>query len=196
MILWMLGALCAVLVVSCLLIGWQAIFNYIPLLFSSDTVAINFDRPYMKMISFRGIFATYYSPTVGIFVGLFSTCAALALIAITWLKVGQDAVSKRWAFTITILAALLGSLHTYLYDSLLVAVCAALTMEEMSLSKACSEVDLYRKLWFVMLFFYPALTCIVLFLGSDQVRSLSLFCLHFILLLLAILNFRQIMSNR
>jgi hypothetical protein len=116
-------------------IGWENIWKYPSLLLSADANR-NFEGIYpLEMICLRALLSAYLPHEIVMPLSVVAFFLALAAIYYAWLQlpmlnkaqVEDERVLPRWLLSLTIIAMILFSPHTHLYDQLLLFVPVALT---------------------------------------------------------------------
>ena len=141
------------LVVSAQVIGWKAIFGYPQYLYHTD---INLPVKAQGMMSTRAVFSMIMPQAPATFCSAGLAIGACVILALSWRLVAKSEWKESTGalMALTIVAALVFSPHTHVYDALLLAVPAVLTLGE--------NDRLLGKKWNLMLIIYASLSWLIL----------------------------------
>lgn len=141
------------LLVSAQVIGWQAILSYPQYLYNTD---INLPVKAQGMMSTRAVFSMLMPQAPATYCSLAVAVGACVILALSWKLVDRSqSKESTWALmALTIVAALVFSPHTHVYDALLLAVPAVLTLG--------SKDRFLGQAWSLMLIIYASTSWLIL----------------------------------
>lgn len=174
-------------------IGWDNVWGYPRILFSAEAqhpVAAE------SMVSIRGLLSPFVPQSWALGLSTVVMLIALGLLIWPWYWAtykDKSASAFRWAISIAILVGLLASPHTHVYDCLLLAVPACLTLPSVSLFNIVRLKDSAFRLWCFVLILYPFVGWTLFLLPGvpRYVYLCGLAGLNLLLLALALTRLRQ-----
>jgi hypothetical protein len=146
-------------------LGWINILKY-PYYIATITSTPGLEAAYHTpwTISLRGPLTMLLPWKVATTLGSIIQLAGLALIARIWWQTMQGAPGRKtyqWAWALTIVIGLTTSAHSHLYDCLLLAVAAVLTMPSLNPEKILGFSSIWLRIWSLTLYFYPMLSVLI-----------------------------------
>jgi hypothetical protein len=174
----------AIWVGSALYLGPENILNYPKTLFSTDTNS-NLDGMYPRqMVSVRAMYATFISEHASMPLACATFALGLLLLFWMWLKVKKDDARQfRWAMAVTVMAMLVMSPHTSMYDVLLLSLPVVLTLPVESEVKKPAAASA----WTWLIAGYPFTSWFLYLIEDPMVPFQHRYIAFFNVLLLAIL---------
>ena len=180
------------------IVGPQNIINYPHILFSTDTNS-HLDGMYpLQMVSIRAVIAALISEKASMPAAcaiFFASCCALLFM---WSRVKADQLYRQqWAWALTIMAMLVISPHTSLYDVLLLSIPAIMTLPlrparsntiatEATGETTSTAPQPAARVWSYMLMAYPIVSWVLYFSeehGAMIFQHWRLVCANIILLI-------------
>ena len=144
----------ALLAAAGLWFGWASIAAYPQSLLSSETHVGLVYNSVNSMVSLRGLLAPLVSKQASAYFGFVTMACGLALT--WWLWRAERDRERRWSMALTPLIAIVFCPHSYLYDVLVLAVSAALTLPSFSLRRLAGLTPPAYRMWAFVLAIYPA----------------------------------------
>lgn len=158
-----------------------------------------------KMISLRGPIAMFLSTGASLKITATVMFLSLGPLFLLWrkctgvLSTVATVDSMRFLWAVTICTMLLTSPHSHLFDFLLVAMAAALTLKTLSPIGRCPGAvnsDAVNKIWTIMLVVFPPLSWVANFaIGQEHAAVFFFFPYLFTLLILALLALKNSLSR-
>ncbi|MCA9816652.1 MAG: DUF2029 domain-containing protein [Cyanobacteria bacterium HKST-UBA01] len=158
-----------------------------------------------KMISLRGPIAMFLSTGASLKITAAVMFLSLGPLFLLWrkctgvLSTVATVDSMRFLWAVTICTMLLTSPHSHLFDFLLVAMAAALTLKTLSPIGRCPGAvnsDAVNKIWTIMLVVFPPLSWVANFaIGQEHAAVFFFFPYLFTLLILALLALKNSLSR-
>jgi hypothetical protein len=172
---------------TAMLIGIPNLLNY-----PSFVLKIESDPNYSglidpkSMVNLKGMIDVIL-PALGLKISLVCLCLGLAVLAKIWLDTFDKKALFPWAVSLTVLIALLLSLHTHDYDSILLAIPFLFTCPALSLSGSLRVVPAKLRVWNIIFILLPVLTWIFKLIGliPAGLKYFSQILIEVLLLLLA-----------
>ena len=138
----------ALLVMACAVLGVEAVAKYPALVLQSDNFSSNSEIE-MLMISLRGLLVSTFN-LPGVFPITAAIMAmALLLLVLVWWKAGKttDPESFKNLAAATVIICLFTSVHTFVYDALLLILPAILILTSKQTASAGSQRFIVATLW-------------------------------------------------
>jgi hypothetical protein len=134
------------LVAAGLVVGWSNVFEYPSVLLSRDQTAPAV-APH-RMISLRFFFNLFLPGAWPQTASMVTMIFALGIIAFVWYQTLKHKPQlSNWAMALTVFACVVTSPHTHMYDALLLAIPAALTLETANFFQAIKIQPFTLRLW-------------------------------------------------
>lgn len=134
------------MIASGFVVGWSNIIGYPSVLLNRDATAPAIEP--QRMISCRVLFNAFLPSSTAQSASMIVMLLALATLVFIWhrtLKTRPEL--SNWAMSVTVIACLVASPHTHLYDALLLALPAAITLDTANLFAAFRLKDLTARVW-------------------------------------------------
>ncbi len=125
----------------------EGVLGYVHYVIATDTTAPLAEHLVSHMVNLRGMLSIFLPAQALLLLSL--SVSFLALMVCGWLFFKGK--NERWLFALLVLACLFLGPHTHMYDCLLVAIPAALTLGD----NEQNEHGLWKKLWVIILAAYP-----------------------------------------
>lgn len=146
---------CLLLLLAGLTIGFQNVINYPSILLHAENTGAVYGVHPETMVCLRGLLARWGLGSTGFAIAAPFFFASLLMNGWIWYKIDrQNPVQFAWAFALLVISALFFSLHTHLYDMLLLIVPALLTVPRFSFSQVITA-DARNRLWNSLLMLFP-----------------------------------------
>ncbi|MCW5823849.1 MAG: DUF2029 domain-containing protein [Cyanobacteria bacterium TGS_CYA1] len=136
----------------------EGVLGYVHYVIATDTTAPEAEHLVSHMVNLRGMLSIFLPAQALLLLSL--SISFLALMACGWLFFRGK--NERWLFALLVLACLFLGPHTHMYDCLLVAIPAALTLghgqnEQSDQSEQNKQIEnsFWKKLWVIILAAYP-----------------------------------------
>jgi len=126
----------------------EGVLGYVHYVIATDTTAPEAEHLVSHMVNLRGMLSIFLPAQALLLLSL--SISFLALMACGWLFFKGK--NENWLFALLVLACLFLGPHTHMYDCLLVAIAAALTLGPKTEPE---ENILLKKLWVIILAAYP-----------------------------------------
>jgi len=126
----------------------DGVLGYVHYVIATDTTAPDAEHLVSHMVNLRGMLSIFLPAQALLLLSL--SISFLALMACGWLF--YKGKNQNWLFALLVLSCLFLGPHTHMYDCLLVAVAAALTLPQMRSEK---DTGILKKLWTIILAAYP-----------------------------------------
>jgi hypothetical protein len=126
----------------------DGVLGYVHYVIATDTTAPDAEHLVSHMVNLRGMLSIFLPAQALLLLAL--SVSFLALMACGWLF--YKGKNLNWAFSLLVLACLFLGPHTHMYDCLLVAIPAALTL---TILKQDENIGNLKKLWVIILAIYP-----------------------------------------
>lgn len=138
----------ASVVSSGLYFGWSNVIGYPSVLLHKEGTSEGVGVSTERMISLRLLFQALLPRAVGLWANVGTMAGALAGLAYLWFRVLKTRLDMtNWAIAITVLAAIVASPHSHMYDLLLLVVPAVVTLNTTNLFLALGQPSLPFRLW-------------------------------------------------
>ncbi len=166
-------------------VGWQNVINYPSILFHAESAT---PVAAEAMVSVRGVLSQLLPASQTTVIGI-NAClwiAGLAAAVVMWSR-PKEADHQAYLLSFTIIAAVVLSPHGHLYDTLLLAIPAALTLPSISIAALKDTPDPTLRLWHLIWWLYP-LVGWLLFLPTTfvpQARPALFLAVHSLIFVLA-----------
>ncbi|MBX9877960.1 MAG: DUF2029 domain-containing protein [Candidatus Obscuribacterales bacterium] len=175
---------CLMLAVAGIVLGWPNIVGYLGVLHGAENnVGVDGVFP-GEMVNLRGLLSNILPTTPALYL---SAAVMLAVLAVSYLRARNSAKSDAGSnnlIVLSVLSALLFSLHTHLYEWVLLALPAVLMLEPADLPSILI-LPVGQRLSLLLLRFYPIFGWLVLFLPVPiTVRTMILFVYGLVMWLL------------
>jgi hypothetical protein len=167
-------------------IGWHNIYSYPSILFQAETVHKNINVHPESMVSLRGLLTCFFSQAQVMWISTGLLTVALIGAYKLWQLTAQQRISIEWSVALTTVASLVFSPHSHIYDLLLLALPAVLTLPSLSPVSINKIADPWLRIWSWLLLIYPVLSW---FLFLSELPMLFIFP-NLILLAAGILHIR------
>lgn len=156
------GLVAALLVISGFMIGWSNLIVYPNILMHAEVTSAYAMVFPERMVSVRGP-ASMFLPTEAAFVVSFLALAVgLAIVLWCWWGERKKSFQPEWCIAITLLALLVTTPHVHLYDCVLIAIGAFLTLPSVLPSTLVALKPRARAVWSLLLFSYPLTSWILM----------------------------------
>lgn len=135
-------------------VGWENVFGYPQVLLHAEKfdIAVFPER----MVCLRGPASAFLPKTAALAVGFLGWIFGSALTAWFWFRtLRQRKMTAQWAMALSVLWLLITSPHLHVYDCVLIALPAALTLSTVRPSVLASSGPLSLRIWCLILCFYP-----------------------------------------
>ncbi|MBP7860169.1 DUF2029 domain-containing protein [bacterium] len=126
----------------------DGVLGYVHYVIATDTTAPDAEHLVSHMVNLRGMLSIFLPAQALLLLAL--SVSFLALMACGWLF--YKGKNLNWAFALLVLACLFLGPHTHMYDCLLVAIPAALTLTAINQDE---KIGILKKLWVIILAIYP-----------------------------------------
>ena len=126
----------------------DGVLGYVHYVIATDTTAPDEEHLVSHMVNLRGMLSIFLPALALLLLAL--SVSFLALMACGWLF--YKGKNLNWAFALLVLACLFLGPHTHMYDCLLVAIPAALTLTAINQDE---KIGILKKLWVIILAIYP-----------------------------------------
>lgn len=113
------------------------------------------------MVCLRALFLLFLSPPVAMQVSLVGSLVAFLLLVGVWAAASPgNQASCRWACAVTILAYVVASPHVHVYDSVLLIVACACTLNHVSIEQSLCCHPQAKVIWQLLFIVYPLASCL------------------------------------
>jgi hypothetical protein len=179
-------------VISAKILGWDNILNYPRILLNAETNPLIGAVRADLMVSLRGALVLIFPQTSNSIICMIAMFVSILCLFFVWKKALKTVgTAIPWGMSLTILAALIFSPHTHVYDCVLLILPAALTLPTISIIKATKITPRYYKWWSLMLITYPVTSWIIFHLKERFLLfNLGFILVDICLLSLAAVNFK------
>lgn len=180
-----------------LTIGWDNVVHQPFIMLSTEQQTGIMQANAANMVSLRGLLSLFVPDRAVLWVSFILNVAAFPVMWLVWAKAFRKEAGSmlNWAMAVTLLAILVLSPHSHVYDCLFVMLAAALTLPSFRLSSVLALrrtgsiaetsgadssdqlsaeiaekgplIKLAFRFWTICLYFYPIITWIFLFLTHD-----------------------------
>jgi hypothetical protein len=179
------------LIIAGLNVGWENVINYPQILLKADTSAEYLGVFPEKMVSLRGPLSALLPKEIANPVCLAAMVIAIVLLLWLWTKTdGKKPDEAAWAMAITMLAVMIVSPHTHIYDCIYLVLPAVLTLNSTSLTANLFTRPPQLRLWSYMILLYPLFSW-CLFLALRNIGNWSSYWALIYNCLLIILAIKQ-----
>lgn len=164
------------LVLAVVVIGWENVIGYPQVVTNAESnPAFIGVKPYV-MASIRGIFGQFLTIKGSLQATTAIMFASLIPLLILWIKTAKAKSSNRlrWAWALTIMLAILVSPHTHIFDCVLIALAAVLTMPTLSLIDL-KTLPQWQRIWCAILILFPPLGWLSNFLCGYESSPIMFF---------------------
>ena len=172
------------MVASGVILGWHNVFGYPSILMNRDATAPAV-APH-RMISVRVFFNLFLESHAAQTASMVAMVIAWGLVIYVWYRTLKSKPQlSNWAMTLTVLACIVTSPHTHMYDAMLIAIPAAITLSTANLFKALSIKPWPVRLWNCTLLGYAIASTFAFFLFPGRfIQDLcpAFFFVHLLLL--------------
>lgn len=153
------AALAVVLLGPGFIVGWTNVFCYPAFLLHYETTR-EFDMLFPeRMVSIRGLLTLALPPAAALAAAFAAFALALALCSFIWHRcLKKQTISAAWAMAVSLVLLLVASPHTHVYDLILLALPAALTLPTWRAGEILALAPPSLKLWCLTLLLYPLLS--------------------------------------
>lgn len=144
------------LVLAVVVIGWQNVIGYPAIVTNAESNPLFIGVKPQVMASIRGIFAQFLTIKESLQATTAIMFISLIPLLILWIKTAKANSSNRlrWAWALTIMLAVLVSPHTHVFDCVLIALAAVLTMPTLSLIDL-KQLPTWQRIWCGILILFP-----------------------------------------
>ena len=179
------------LVISGLSLGWQVVLDYPKNLYYVETSTRNFGVFPERMTCMRAVFARFVDIPTALALSNYLYFAVVIGLFFLWLHYAKrkpdDKQIQNWLMAITVLATLVFSPHTHVYDCILLALPAAITLPTVDLFSLPRQGRLSHYIWCAVFILFPIVISVgyVSLLSVSYASNLSMVAVNFVLILLA-----------
>lgn len=146
----------ALLLVSGLTLGWSNVFGYGEVLHAAESNSSSNGVFSQEMVNLRGLLSNVM-PVMPAF--YLSAAVMIVVLCASFVKARRnsqaDQFDSRWLISLMVVSALCFSPHTHLYEWVLLAVPAVLTLAPSSLSAIFEVSSPVKKAWLSLMRLYP-----------------------------------------
>ncbi len=153
---------------AALAIGWRNVLFYPAILNSSETYyAANMPE---RMVSLRTLFSSIFPASIALKVCFAVMLIGCGLVFLLWRRPAVDRSVEeifdsellRWQISLTVVTALLVSPHTYVQDTILLAIPAILTLLPVQTQKhPCKQFSWASAIWYALLCSYSLISPLI-----------------------------------
>lgn len=195
-LLWAALGEAALLLASTAMFGPSNVFGYPSILFHQETSSKVIGVHPDEMVSMRLVFSLLLPQKLALPVSVLFMFAALILVAAFWYFASKKRELINWAFALTIATAVVSSAHSHVYDSLLLSLAAALTLQTLNLFQALKLEPTALRIWHATFILYPILGCILFMLHEwfpiPLFQSLSMIAMNTVILISGLIYANQL----
>ncbi len=194
------------LMLGAITIGWQTVINYPAMIRDGETNPNYWGVFPDYMVSLRSLFYFIFPGKLGLDLSLFASVLGAVFVLWLWIIVLESESSRlrafsqnvRWAIALTIVITLFISPHTYVYDTLFLAISALFTLPIVDEKSRKQEVIWATKIWYLLLFSYPLVSG--LFYVNLQLRDLckgySILVILFLLVVTGLIKLSSLIKRQ
>ena len=169
--------------------GWQCLIDYPKQLAYVENVTwVNAERMVCLRAAITALVPAEKAMAVSTLLMLIGT-GRFVFVLYRWKKNHLPEQRKHflcWAISLSIIFGLLFSPHVHMYDCLLMAIPAALTLPHFNISSAIAETRRHFQWWRLLLVFYPILSW-VMFIGlPEDIRHFAFTAISLSLMVIAL----------
>lgn len=152
------ATLAVLLGASAAAIGVSTIINYPATILSKESSTDPGLFPQL-MVNLRGVISHFAPQSIAAPIAIVVSLAVAALLFYYWIRWRKGTgESVRWFLAITVMAGVVFAAHVHLYDCLLIAVPAALTLRTLDPLETARIKSVPLKIWCFTLIFYPVIS--------------------------------------
>jgi hypothetical protein len=178
------------LVMAGLSLGWQVVLDYPKNLYYVETSTRNFGVFPERMTCMRAVFARFVDIPKALALSNYLYFAVVIGLFFLWFYYAKrkpgDKQIQNWLMAITVLATIVFSPHTHVYDCILLALAAAITLPTVDLFSLPRQGRPSHYIWCVIFILFPIVISVgyVSLLSVGYASNLSLVAVNFLLILL------------
>jgi hypothetical protein len=142
-------------------VGWDNVIGYPKLLLQADSSSAYLGVFPETMICLRGPLSAFFPQNITMKICLVLMLIAMALLTVLWYRTkATNKNQSNWAMALTSVIMLIVSPHTHIYDQIMLALPAALTLYAISKSDNTWTTNKIGYLWRLLLITYPIMSWI------------------------------------
>lgn len=147
------------LALAVVVIGWENVIGYPQVVTNAESNPAFIGVKPQVMASIRGIFAQFLTIKGSLQATTAIMFVSLIPLLVVWIKTARanSSVRVRWAWALTIMLAIFVSPHTHIFDCVLIALAAVLTMPTLSLIEL-KELPMWQRIWCALVILFPPLS--------------------------------------
>jgi len=178
--------------IASLIIGADNVICYPSIVKKAESYAGFIGVNPQVMISLRGVFAQFVSIHDSLTYTSVLMFLSLIPMFFVWIKNQSNENNLPWLWATTICLAVLLSPHCHLFDFLLLAMAAVLTLKNLSILKLSSESTSYR-IWCTLILLFPLASWIANYAIGQKLAPVAFF--FPMILALSVLSFLNLRSE-
>ncbi len=184
---WAVATSAVIFAISAIILGWPNVIEYIRILFGAESSS-NTGVFSNYMISMRGLVSFLTNGKTALIVSLFLMAVSLLPLYFAWLKVQLSSPKAYWLSGVTIISALIFSLHVHIYDDVLIALAAATFLIAWNLNAKLFANSVNWRLLLGLLMLFPIVSW-PLYIGTihfDVIKRIPFLVYNIVMLILAV----------